>query len=171
MVGKKLEKLLNEQLEMEAYASSSYLAMASWCEVNGLDGSATFFYNQSDEERMHMLKLFRFINERGGHAITPSLKKPKTSFKNILELMETFLEHERSVTEAVNKLVYIAGQEKDYTSLNFLQWYISEQHEEETLARTLLDKIKLIGMQGSGLYLIDKEIGLKATPSVNNTTE
>ncbi|MBW7937052.1 MAG: ferritin [Flavobacteriales bacterium] len=171
MFNKKLEKLLNEQLGMEAQASSAYLAIASWCEINGLEGAAAFFYKQSDEERVHMLKLFRFINERSGHAIMPALTKPTTTFKNIQEIMTLFLSQERKVTESVNKLVYIANQEKDYTTLNFLQWYVSEQHEEETLAKTLLDKIKLIGLQGSGLYLIDKEIGQHASASTQDTAE
>lgn len=163
MLSKKLEKLLNEQIEIESNSSYTYLAMASWCEVNGLEGAASFFYNQSDEERIHMLKLFRYINEKGGIAITPVNKKPKMDYKNIMEVLKAFYEHEKSVSQAVNKLVYMANEDKDYTTLNFLQWYVSEQHEEETLARTLLDKIKLIGLEANGLFLIDNEIGKYAT--------
>lgn len=159
MFSKKLEKLLNEQIEIESSSSYTYLAMASWCEVNGMEGAASFFYKQSDEERVHMLKLFKYINEKGGHAITPTGGKSRLEYKNIMEVMNTFYTHERKVSDAVNKLVYLANNEKDYTTLNFLQWYVQEQHEEETLARTLLDKIKLIGTEANGLYLIDKEIG------------
>jgi len=156
---KKVEKLLNEQIEVESSSSYTYLAMASWCEANGMEGSASFFYKQSDEERVHMLKLFKYINEKGGHAVTPPIGKTRQEYKNIIEVVQTFYDHEKRVSEAVNKLVYIANQEKDYTTLNFLQWYVQEQHEEETLARTLLDKIKLIGLEANGLYLIDQEIG------------
>lgn len=163
MLSKKVEKLLNEQIEVESSSSYTYLAMASWCEANGMEGAANFFYNQSDEERVHMLKLFRYINEKGGHAITPSIGKSKQDYKDILEVIKTFHQHEIHVSETVNKLVYIANQEQDYTTLNFLQWYVQEQHEEETLARTLQDKINLIGLEGNGLYLIDKEIGSYAT--------
>jgi len=163
MLSKKLEKLLNEQIEVESNSSYTYLAMASWCEVNGMEGAASFFYKQSDEERIHMLKLFRYINEKGGIAITPVNQKPKMEYKDIIEVMKTFYEHEKSISQAVNKLVYMANEEKDYTTLNFLQWYVSEQHEEETLARTLLDKIRLIGLEANGLFLIDNEIGKYAT--------
>lgn len=163
MLSKKLEKLLNEQIEVESNSSYTYLAMASWCEVNGMEGAASFFYKQSDEERIHMLKLFRYINEKGGVAITPVNKKTKMEYKNILELVKAFYEHEKGVSQAVNKLVYMANEDKDYTTLNFLQWYVAEQHEEETLARTLLDKIKLIGLEANGLFLIDNEIGKYAS--------
>lgn len=163
MLSKKIEKLLQEQIEVESNSSYGYLAMASWCEVNGLEGAASFFYNQSDEERVHMIKLFKYVNEKDGHAMVPVNKKPKSEFKNIIDLIKHFHEAEKSVSASVNKLVYVANQEQDYTTLNFLQWYVTEQHEEETLARTLLDKIKLIGLTGNGLYLIDNEIGKHAT--------
>lgn len=163
MLSKKIEKLLQEQIEVESNSSYGYLAMASWCESNGMEGGAAFFYNQSDEERIHMLKLFKYLNESGGHALAPENKKPKSDFKNIIELMKYFHESEKKVSASVNKLVYMANQEQDYTTLNFLQWYVTEQHEEETLARSILDKIKLIGTSGNGLYLIDNEIGKNAT--------
>jgi ferritin len=159
MLSKKVEKLLNEQIEIESSSSYTYLAMASWCDINGMEGAASFFYKQSDEERIHMLKLFKYINEKGGHAITPINSKQRLQYKNIIEIMQAFHKHEQSVSDAVNKLVYVANTEKDYTTLNFLQWYVQEQHEEETMARSLLDKIKLIGTGANGLYLIDKEIG------------
>lgn len=158
MLPKKIEKLLQEQIEVESNSSYAYLAAASWCEVNGLEGAAAFFYNQSDEERVHMIKLFKYLNEKGGHALVPVNKKQKSDFKNIIDLIKYFYESEKGVSTSVNKVIYVANQEQDYTTLNFLQWYVTEQHEEETLARMLLDKIKLIGLTGNGLYLIDNEI-------------
>jgi ferritin len=158
MLSKKIEKLLQEQIEVESNSSYGYLAAASWCEVNGLEGAAAFFYKQSDEERIHMIKLFKYINEKGGHAMAPANKSAKADFKNIIDLIKYFHHSEKAVSASVNKMVFVANQEKDYTTLNFLQWYVTEQHEEETLARTLLDKIKLIGMEANGLYLIDNEI-------------
>jgi ferritin len=163
MLSKKIEKLLQEQIEVESNSSYAYLAMASWCEVNGLEGGAAFFYNQSDEERIHMLKLFKYLNEKGGHAMVPVNSKAKSDFKNIIDLIKYFHDSEKAVSASVNKLVYVANQEQDYTTLNFLQWYVSEQHEEETLARNIQDKIKLIGLTGNGLYLIDNEIAKHAT--------
>lgn len=173
MFSKNLETLLNEQIAIESRSSYAYLAMASWCDVQGFEGAANFFYKQSDEERIHMLKLFQYINERGGHAITPVHEPVQITYSGINELMDLFYAHEVKVSEAVNKLVYEANKEMDYTTLNFLQWYIQEQHEEETLARSLLDKIKLIGMDANGLFLIDNEIGKyatkKKTTAVDNT--
>lgn len=163
MLPKKIDKLLQEQIEVESNSSYGYLAAASWCEVNGMEGGAAFFYNQSEEERVHMIKLFKYLNESGGHAMVPVNKKPKADWKNIIDLIKYFHESEKGVSASVNKLVYVANQEHDYTTLNFLQWYVTEQHEEETLARMLLDKIKLIGLTGNGLYLIDNEIAKHVT--------
>lgn len=163
MLSKNLETLLNEQIAIESSSSYAYLAMASWCDVQGFEGAANFFYKQSDEERVHMLKLFQYINEKGGHALTPVHEPVQLAFSGINELMDLFYAHEVKVSQAVNKLVYEANKEMDYTTLIFLQWYVQEQHEEETLARTLQDKIKLIGMDANGLFLIDNEIGKYAT--------
>lgn len=158
MLSSKVEKALNEQIAVECRSSYGYLAMASWCEVKGMTGCARFLYAQSEEERTHMLRLFHYINESGGHALTPVPEQVPTDFKDIVDVFEQFLNAEIQVSASVNKLVSIATQEEDYTTLNFLQWYVNEQHEEETTARTILDRINLIGTGGNGLYLIDKEI-------------
>ncbi len=158
MLSKKVEKALNEQIAVECRSSYGYLAMASWCEVKGMDGCAQFLYAQSEEERGHMLRLFHYINASGGHALTPVPESVPTDFKDIMDVFEQFLAGEVKVSAAVNKLVSIATKEEDYTTLNFLQWYVNEQHEEETTARTILDRIRLIGTGGNGLYLIDKEL-------------
>lgn len=149
---------LNKQVEMEGVASHVYLAMASWAQVQGYDGISKFLYHHSDEERMHMLKLFHFINERGGHAVVPHLKPVQTSFKSVNEVFEQLLEHEVAVSKEINKLVDACLSEKDYTTHNFLQWYVAEQIEEERLARTVLDKLKLVGNDKGGLYLFDRDL-------------
>lgn len=166
-----VETALNEQIAIESHSSNAYLALASWCDAKGMEGAAKFFYLQSNEERAHMLRLFRYINDSGGQALTPELSKPKTDFKDILEAVECFLQGELRVSEGINTLVYIATQEKDYTTLNFLQWYVAEQHEEETTARNIKDKINLIGLEANGLYLIDKEIGQLATMALAKPAE
>lgn len=163
MLTQKVQTSLNEQIEVELKSSHTYLAIASWCEVQGMEGSASFFYKQSDEERLHALKLFKYINESGGKALVPVVEQPQQDFQDILAVLQHFLGSETHVSNEVNKLVSIATAENDYTTLNFLQWYIREQHEEETLARLLLDKVKLIGLEANGLYLIDKEIGSYTT--------
>lgn len=154
----RVEKALNEQIQKEASSSQFYLAMASWAECNGLGGTAKFMYLHSDEERFHMLKLVKFVNERGGKAIIPPIQQPPTEFQNLENVFELLLSHEIGVTESINNLVDICLQEKDYTTHNFVQWYVSEQLEEEALARMILDKIRLIGGDKGGMYMFDRDL-------------
>jgi ferritin len=158
MLSPKIEKALNQQVLLEAESSQIYLAMASWAEVEGLSGVAAFLYKHSDEERMHMLKLVKFINERGGHGVIPQLKAPAAKYKGVKELFQQVLDHEILVSTEINRLVDSCLKEKDYTTHNFLQWYVSEQIEEESLARHILDKLKLIGGDKSGLYMFDRDV-------------
>jgi ferritin len=162
-----VENALNDQIEKEASSSHFYLAMASWAEENGLEGTANFLYGHSDEERFHMLKLIKFVNERGGKARVPGLSLPPNDFKSLKNVFELLLEHELKVTESINGLVDICLQEKDYTTHNFVQWYVSEQLEEEALARTILDKLTLIGGDSAGLYMFDRD--LQQTAASANT--
>lgn len=158
MLSKKLEAALNQQIRIEAESSQTYLSMASWAEVKGLEGVAGFMYGHSDEERMHMLKLVKYVNERGGHAIVSDLKAPETEFGSLTKMLQKLYDHEVFVSQSINELVHVCLQEKDYATHNFLQWYVAEQLEEEALARTVLDKINLIGDDKGGLYLFDRDI-------------
>lgn len=154
----RVEAALNEQILKESSSSQYYLAMASWAENHGLNGTAQFLYGQSDEERFHMLKLVRFVNERGGKAIIPSIEQPPVDFKDLETVFESLLSHEIAVTESINNLVDVCLQEKDYTTHNFVQWYVAEQLEEEAQARTILDKLKLIGGDKGGMYMFDRDL-------------
>lgn len=158
MISKKVEKALNDQIKIEAESSQFYLAMASWAETQGFNGTSTFLYDHSDEERMHMLKLIRFVNERGGHAVIPKLDAPPLDFKSINYVFDELLNHEVKVTKSINDVVDVCLKEKDYTTHNFMQWYVSEQIEEEGLARTINDKLKMIGADKGGLYLFDRDL-------------
>ena len=158
MLKDKIEKVLNEQIRIEADSSQIYLAMASWAETEGLGGTAQFLYKHSDEERMHMLKLVQYVNERGGKALVPKLAQPAKGYKSLTNLFETLLDHEIMVSGEINNLVDICLSEKDYTTHNFLQWYVAEQIEEEALARTIMDKLSMIGEDKGGLYLFDRDI-------------
>ena len=158
MLQKSIEKALNDQIRIEAESSQIYLAMACWAEVKGLEGVAGFMFNQSNEERDHMLKLIKFVNERGGHAQVSALKAPNVTFTSFKEMFEKLFEHEVFVSTSINELVHITLQEKDYATHNFLQWYVAEQIEEEAVARTILDKINMIGDDKGGLYLFDRDI-------------
>lgn len=158
MLKKKVEEALNGQIRVEAQSSQIYLSMASWAEVKGLEGISQFLYKHSDEERMHMLKLVKYVNERGGHAIVSELEAPKTEFGSFQQLFKALFDHEIYVSECINDLVEVTLNEKDFATHNFLQWYVAEQIEEEALARTILDKISLIGDDKGGLYLFDRDI-------------
>lgn len=168
----RVEKALNDQVVKENSSSQFYLAMASWAENNGLNGTAKFLYTHSDEERFHMLKLIKFINERGGKAIVPGINQPPVKFKDLEHVFNLLLEHELAVTDSINNLVDICLQEKDYTTHNFVQWYVSEQLEEEALARTILDKLKLIGGDKGGIYMFDRDLEnatITPNPTANKT--
>src|SRR5210317_721650 len=163
MVSEIIEKALNEQIRIEAESSQVYLSMASWAELQGFEGVASFMYAHSDEERMHMLKLVKFVNERGGHARVSTLEAPPAKFGSFKEMFQTLFDHEVMVSAKINDLVDITLKEKDYATHNFLQWYVAEQIEEEALARTILDKINLIGDDKGGLYLFDNDVKLLVT--------
>lgn len=167
MISNKIQKELNRQILLEAESSQTYLAMASWAEGEGLAGTVNFLYKHSDEERIHMLKLIKFINDRGGKAEIPALSKPVSTYKSLSQMFQSLLEHEMMVTESINRLVAICLEEKDYTTHNFLQWYVSEQVEEETLAKMVMDKLKLIGNDKGGLYLFDRDIETMTSPMRN----
>lgn len=163
MLSTKVSSALNTQIVLEAFSSQYYLAMASWAETQGLNGVSAFLYIHADEERLHMLKLIKFVNERGGHGVVPLLKQPPTTYKSVKSVFEEILKHEMKVTSEINNLVDITLKEKDYTTHNFLQWYVSEQIEEEALARQIVDKLKLIGDDKGGLYFFDRDMGGMAT--------
>lgn len=156
MLNKKVEKILIEQIEKEGYSSSLYLAMASWAEVNGLAGIAGWLYAQSDEERIHMLKIIKFVNERGGKAVIPAFKQPGKEFTAVKKMFEEVLKHEQYISASINEIVAVCMAEKDYTTLNWIQWFVNEQIEEETNATTILDKLNLMG--DKNLYVFDRDI-------------
>ena len=158
MIDKKIEKLLNHQIELEFESSQYYLSMASWAETSGLNGLSSFLYRHSEEERGHMLKLFHYINDRGGHALVPTIGAPPKEYKGIKEIFTKILQHEQIVSKEINELVGACLEQKDYTTHNFLQWYVAEQIEEERLAQTLLDKLAMIGNDKGGLYLFDRDL-------------
>ena len=159
MLSQSMQEALNRQVLMEAQSSQAYLAMASWADIQpGLKGVTQFFFKHSDEERMHMLKLITYINERGGFAIVPALEQPTLTFVSLKKAFEELFKHEVKVSESINELVDMSLKEKDYATHNFLQWYVNEQLEEERLARECNDKLELIGDDKSGLYLFDRDI-------------
>lgn len=149
---------LNEQIKKEMDASSLYLSMSSWCFRNHFDGAGQFLFVHADEENSHAKKLITYLNETDSNVELQAVDKPAHKFNNLLDVFEKTYEHELYVTRSINELVSFTLEKKDYSTFHFLQWYVAEQHEEEALFRGIVDKIKLIGEQGSGLYLADQYI-------------
>ncbi len=162
-MNKNIEKILNRQIEREAYSSQLYLAMASWAETAGYDGISQWFYVQADEERLHMLKLIHYVNERGDNAVVPAIKLPPAKFKDVSDAFLQTLKHEKFITASINEIVALCNTEKDFTTQNFVQWFVAEQIQEEKSARAIIDKINLLGKQN--LYLLDKDIMAMRTAS------
>jgi ferritin len=158
MISKKTEQALNKHLSYELEASLQYLAMASWCEDKGMEGSANFFYGHSAEENAHFIMMFKFINEVNGRALVPAVNQPKADFNSIQEICQIAYENEQNVTRAIHELVEISKQENDLVVTEFLRFFVEEQKEEETLYQKILDRIKLIGDGPQSLYYIDKEL-------------
>ena len=156
MLSKKIENALNEQVTKEAYSSNLYLAIASWSETNGYAGIAEWFYSQAEEEKMHMLKFVRYINDRGGHAIISELKQPPKDFGSVKQAFESSLEHEQFISASINDIIALTIQEKDFTTQNWIQWFVNEQIEEEAQVKLILDKIKLAGE--TNMYIFDRDI-------------
>lgn len=153
------EQLLNKQVAREAKSSANYLAMASWSDAKGYKYAASFLYDHAEEERAHMLKLFHYINDVGGHALHPTITDVQHNFSSLREIFELVLVHEVEVSQAIHHLVNHCLACKDFATFNFLQWFLNEQIEEEITARRNLEFFDVIGEPGIGLYMIDKEIG------------
>jgi len=159
MLSEKMLKKLNNQVKLEFYSSNLYLQMSAWCEHKGLNGSAKFLRAHAAEEKEHMQKIFDYILDTGALAILDTIDKPESKYKNLKEVFEKTYKHEKMITKQINELVDAALKEKDYSTFNFLQWYVAEQHEEEKLFKSILDKIDIIGLEGRGLFMVDREIG------------
>lgn len=154
---------LNDQINLEFYSSNVYLQMSAWCSKHGYEGAATFLLRHAAEEMQHMRKLFTYLNETGSLAVISAIEAPAHEYKSLKEIIETTYEHEKLITSKINELVGKTFEEKDYSAFNFLQWYVEEQHEEEKLFSSILDKLNFLGEDGKGLFLIDKDLGNLST--------
>lgn len=156
MLKKKVEEILVNQIEKEAYSSNLYLAMAVWADTNGYEGTANWLYAQAEEERLHMMKFIKYVNERGGKAIIPSIEQPPSDYKDIKAVFAKVYEHEQYVTELISGIVGVCLDEKDFTTHNWIQWFVTEQIEEEASVAAINDKLKLLG--DHNLYMFDRDI-------------
>jgi ferritin len=169
MLSKNMVNALNKQIEEEFYSANLYLAMASWCDKEGLNNCAEFLYSHFEEETSHGLKIFHYLNEMGSHAIVPKLKQPPKEYNSIQSVFKDTYKHELFITDRIHALVKIAIDEGDYRTNNFLQWFVEEQREEETTFQEILDKLKIIGNGPSSLHFIEQEIEKLSNKIHNNT--
>jgi ferritin len=157
-MNEKIQDAFNKQINAELYSAYLYLAMAAYFEDINLPGFASWMQCQAQEEVMHAMKFFHFINERGGRATMAPIDGPKNEWNSPLNAFEDAYAHEQKVTAMINDLVDLAMAEKDHAANNFLQWFVAEQVEEEATADGVVQKIKLAG-DGGGLFMVDKELG------------
>ena len=150
--------LLNRQIDMELFSSNQYRQMGAWCESKGLMGCATFLKTQAEEELAHMRKFIDFVQERGEMVVMGALDAPKHQFDDLVQVFRSGLDHEKLVTASIHRMADQSLSEKDYATFNFLQWFVGEQVEEESLFQAILDRMALIGADDRGLFFIDQEI-------------
>lgn len=161
MLKETLEKALNEQINAELYSSYLYLSMSAFFESKNLKGFANWMRVQAEEEDFHGMKFFDFVNERGGRVNLKSIEAPPAEWKTPLDVFEAVYKHECHVTELINKLVDLSIKESDHATNAFLQWFVSEQVEEEAAADDIVQQLKLVGNDGNGLFMIDKELSTR----------
>ncbi|MBN2542632.1 ferritin [bacterium] len=158
MISAKMQESMNRQLNREMYSAYLYLSMSAYFEDTGLKGFANWMKVQAQEEMMHAMKFYDFINERGGRVILQDIEAPPGKWDSPLDVFENVAEHERKVTSLISGLVDLAISEKDHASNAFLQWFVSEQVEEEASADEIVQRMKLVGKEGNGLFMFDREL-------------
>ncbi|RZK38483.1 MAG: ferritin [Pedobacter sp.] len=159
LISTDVEALINQQIKKEAHSSAIYLSMASWCDRNGYDGSADYFFAQAEEERAHQLKFYKYVLDMGGTAISPEVTNIKIEYNSFREVFQEALEQEVSVTQSIKNIAARCHKEQDFVTLEFLNWFFKEQREEEYKARRALELFDVIGEEGTGRWQIDKHVG------------
>lgn len=156
-LNKKVEEALNKQINAEFWSAYMYLSMSSYLEEKGLSGFANWLKIQYHEENMHGMKLFDYIIERDGRVLLESIGKVPHRWEGVLDLFEEVYKHEQHVTTLINECMSVALVEKDHATVSMLQWFVDEQVEEESTSRDILDKLRIIGGDGQGLYMMNEE--------------
>jgi ferritin len=162
MLSEKMEKALNGQVNAEMYSSYLYLSMAAWFSTKNLAGFVNWFKIQALEELYHAMKIYAFIEERGGRVALDTIDKPPAEWDSAVAALENVYSHEQMVTGLINDLVTLSIGEKDHATNNFLQWFVKEQVEEEASAEDVLEKLKLVGEDGQGKFMMDRELAQRA---------
>lgn len=161
MLNKTMQDAINDQIKHELYSAYIYLSMSAYAEAANWTGSARWLRMQAAEEQEHAMKLFDFVNDRGGKVTLQAIAQPPHEFTSLLDLFEQVLAHERKVTGLIHRLYEIAQSEKDYAAQNMLQWFVDEQVEEEKNATQIVESLKLVGTQGTALFMVDRQLGAR----------
>jgi ferritin len=159
MISKKMEEALNEQVNAELYSAYLYLSMESYFKSLNLNGFANWMRVQTQEELMHAMKIYDFVNERGGRIILKAIEGPETEWDSPLAVFEAVYVHEQKVTGLINDLVDLAIKEKDHATNTFLQWFVNEQVEEESSADEVVQQLKMMENAPGGMFMLDRELG------------
>ena len=168
MLSEKMLEELNKQINAELYSAYLYLSMSAYFEASNLKGFANWMRVQAQEEITHAMRFFDYVNERGGVVKLTAIKQPPTEWKSPLDVFETTYKHEVKVTGMINGLVNLAMKEKDHATYNMLQWFVAEQVEEEASADEIRQQLKLIGKDGRGIMMLDRELKQRRfTPPTN----
>jgi len=159
MISKKMEEALNAQVNAELYSAYLYLSMESYFTSLNLNGCANWMRVQTQEEVAHAMKIYDFINERGGRAILKAIDGPPTEWNSPLAVFEAAYAHEQKVTRLINDLVDLAIKEKDHATNSFLQWFVNEQVEEEASADAIVQQLRMMENAPGGMFMLDRELG------------
>jgi ferritin len=162
MIKSNLENAINNQINAELYSSYLYLSMSAFFETKSFTGFAKWMAIQSQEEYAHAIKLFTYLIQKGGKVKLSKIDEPKQEWKSLLDVFEDTYEHEQKITSCINEIVDLALQEKDHATVSFLNWFVTEQVEEEAVAQKIIDDLKLLGDNNNGLFMMDRELGQRA---------
>ena len=162
MLSKTIQKAFDTQIKDELESAYLYLSMSSYCHAESFSGFGKWLRLQAQEELGHGMKLFDYVHHRGGHATLQAIEEPKSEFKNIFELFKIVLAHEEKVTERIHKLYEMSTKENDYASQIELQWFVTEQVEEEQNATLIVEQLRMIGDSKAALLMMDKEMASRS---------
>jgi ferritin len=163
MLTKKMETAINGQINNEMYSAYLYSAMSADCSFKGLKGFANWFMVQYHEEMLHAMKFYEYVIKMGGKVSLLAIKEPPSEFKSPMDMFQKTLAHEQFITKCIGELVELAKKEKDHASEVFLQWYVTEQTEEEENDNDIISQLKLIGGDTAALFLLDKDLAARMT--------
>lgn len=162
MLSEKMQGALNQQINAEFYSAYLYLSMSAYFQSSGLTGFAAWMKAQAAEEMIHAIKFYGYVNGRGGRVNLGAVEAPPTTWDSPMAVFQDTLAHEQKVTGLINGLVTMAKSENDHATEIFLQWFISEQVEEEASAEEVINKLKLLAAAPGGLFMMDNELGKRA---------